>query len=536
MKIHPFLKIWVLIISVTYLILYILLTPSRSGQAPDAFVVVNNDVVLTNKNLSQRLKDIYSVFSGVYESNPEMVKPNWEKAKQARICSGDLLKYIEQVKYQLIAKTEHIPLDSAKEMPFSHLKRKNDYKKPTYFFLANTDEGRSGIAIKLKTKIDDYRNKMLDLVDKPEVNNLNTILSTSGPYSDADGEKQNWQRHFFYHTKLAGDITLLNMFESDVYNAEYEVVDYLYRSIGKRNFKFDKLQALVLTKSNYVFLGDDYQANVILAPNDASQSTSVYLLDGVDYLPADMYKEAMKLNSKQGKIMIRFPARKLGINKYAGFVRERTSKGQINDYHFGDTYIVSKPLLTVSATKMNIFYIGVSNPVSIAIWGIPTEDLVPSISCGIIQKNSEGNNWLVDIPPGEKQAIITVYADVDGKRRDLGSKMFRVKTLPTPIATIAGRSSGGIDSNILLAAGAIAFHMPGNFDYDQTFTISSFTMTIQRGYHYDHFQSNNAYLTAEMRDQIQSTNRGQNIIFENIIARDSNGTERKLAPITLTIN
>ncbi|MBE0651389.1 MAG: hypothetical protein IH595_11175 [Bacteroidales bacterium] len=536
MKIHPLLKIGVPIIFVVYLILYILLTPNGSRQISDAFVVVNDNVVLADKNLSQRLQDIYRGFAIEHESDPGKVNPDWEKAKQARRLSNDLLNYLEQVKNQVIARTEHIPLDSAKVIPLRSLKSGDDYETPTRFFLGNQDDGRSGVAIKLKTKIEDFRNKMRELADKSKLKDIDSLLSTNGPYFNTDGRKQNWQRHFFYHTGLVADITLLNIIKSAVYNAEYEVVNNLYKTVGKESFKFDKIQARVLPTSNFVILGDEYKAQVFVEAYDKSQSLKVYLMNGVDYLPADKFKEATELNGKPGNIMIRFPARKMGMNKYAGFVRERTSKGQINDYHFSGTYTVYKPLLTVSATKMNIFYIGLSNPVSIAISGIPTQDVFPTISCGTIQRNPEGNNWLVNIPPGNKLALIQVYANVDGERRQLGSQMFRVKKLPSPFATIGGMSSGGIDSKILLAAGVLSLQMPDDFDFDETFTISSFTMTIQRGFQVYHFKSNNAYLTQEMRDQIERMNPGQNVVFENIIARDPTGLNRKLAPIILTIN
>jgi gliding motility-associated protein GldM len=522
-------------ISMMYLVLYTLLALNVSKQVLDAFVVVNKSIEVTNKNLSQRLDDIYSGFEKEYQFNPGKVKPYWEKAKQARALSSDLLNYINQVKDQVISKTERIPIDSAKVVPVRNLSRKDDYETPTNFFLGNTDDGKSGMAIKLKSKIDDFRKNMLNLVDKSQFRDINSNLSTSGPYYNADNQKQNWQLHFFYNTILAADITILNKFRSDVYNAEYEVLDYLYKSIGKGNFKFDKIEAKVLPNSNFVFLGDNYRAEIVVAAYDTSSGPKVYFMNGVDSLPADQYQEATLLSGQPGKMMIDVPARKLGVNKYAGFVRERSATGAITDYHFSGEYIVSRPLLSVSPKKMNTFYIGVSNPVSIAIAGIPAQYLIPTISCGTIKKDPSGNDWVVDIPPGNKLALIKVYAIINGERRQLGSKMFRVKKLPTPIATIGGRSSGGVDKEIMLAAGALVPRMPDDFEFDQTFSISSFTMTLQRGWQVYHYNSNNEYLTVEMRDQIKRTNRGMNIIFENIIARDPNGINRKLAPIILTI-
>jgi len=522
-------------IAMMYLVLYALLALNVSKQVLDAFIVVNHSIVVTNKNLSQRLGDIYSGFERDYQFNPEKVKPYWEKAIKARKLSEDFQKYLEQVKYQLVSKTEGIPSDSARVTPLRMLNQKDDYDKPTNFFLGNTDDGRNGVAIQLKKRLDQYREKLLSLVGKSNFKDIESNLSTTGPYYNADGHKENWQIHYFYNTILAADLTILNKFKSDVYNAEYEVVDNLYKSIGKGNFKFDKIDAKLLPQSDFVFLGDDYRAQVLVVAYDTSQSPTVYFKQGVNYLPVDQYKDAKKLRGKPGEMMINIPAWKVGVNKYAGFVRRTTSTGEVKDYHFSGEYIVSKPLITVSPKKMNIFYIGVDNPVSIAVAGIPAENLIPTISTGTIKQNPTGNDWIVDVPPGKKLALVKVYANIDGEKRQLGSKIFRVKNLPTPVATIAGKNSGFIDKDLILAAGAIAPKMPDDFDFDQTFVVSSFTMTIQRGFQVYHYKSKNAYLTNTMRDQIKRTNRGQHIIFENIIAHDSNGINRKLAPIIISI-
>ncbi len=535
MKVNPFLKIGVPIVFSAYVILYIILIPSSSGQTPDAFVVVNDNIVFANKNFSQRLQNIYSDFESAHESDPGKLNPDWEKAKQARKLSNDLLNYLEEVRNRVIAKTEKIPLDSAKVISPGSLKNWDNYEIPTTFFLGNSDDGGSGVAIKLKTKIDDFRNQMCALADRSRLKDVDSLLSTCGPYFDAAGHKQNWQQHSFYHTGLMADITLLNTIRSEVYSAEYEVVSMLYKSSGKRDVQFNNTQTRVLPESNFVILGDEYKAQVFVPASDKNQRLKVYIMCGVDYLPVNKFKQATQLSCKAGKVMIHFPTRKIGVNKFAGFVREKNPNSKTIDYHFSGSFTVYKPLLAVSATKMNIFYTGIRNPVSIAVSGIPTQDLVPAISCGSIQKNPEGNNWLVNIPPGNKLALVQVYANIDGEKRQLGSQMFRVKELPSPYATIAGRRSGSVDSKILLAAGALTLRMPDDFNFDETFTISSFTMTIPRGFQEDHFKSKNAYLTQEMRDQIKRTNAGQIIIFENIMARDPSGINRKLAPVSLTI-
>ena len=131
-----------------------------------------------------------------------------------------------------------------------------------------------------------------------------------------------------------------------------------------------------------------------------------------------------------------------GLKKYAGFVRVKTGTGILNDYHFNGEYFVTKPSYSISAKKMNVFYIGVDNPVSIDISGIPRENLIPSISCGTIKPDPSSPDWIVNIPSGFTDAIVTISANINNERKYLGSKRFRVKDIPDPIASIANKNSG----------------------------------------------------------------------------------------------
>ena len=61
-------------------------------------------------------------------------------------------------------------------------------------------------------------------------------------------------------------------------------------------------------------------------------------------------------------------------------------EGERIPYNFAGEYVVAPPSLTVAATKMNVFYIGVDNPVSISVPGIADANLRPSISVGTLNK------------------------------------------------------------------------------------------------------------------------------------------------------
>ncbi len=63
-------------------------------------------------------------------------------------------------------------------------------------------------------------------------------------------------------------------------------------------------------------------------------------------------------------------------------------------YPFKNEYIVAKPSATISPTKMNVFYRGVDNPVSISASGLADSQIIPSITDGNLTRTDTG--WVVN--------------------------------------------------------------------------------------------------------------------------------------------
>jgi len=285
-----------------------------------------------------------------------------------------------------------------------------------------------------------------------------------------------------------------------------------------------------------VFLGDKYEAEIIVAAYDTKQTPDVFLLEGSDSLPLSQVGRAKSIEGKHGVVKFDLPATSQGLKKYAGIIQVKGGQGEINNHYFSDEYFVAQPSLTVSATKMNVFYVGVENPVEISVPGVPEENVEPSISVGTLTRNPAGNDWIVIVPSGQRETIITVNAKVDGQSRPMGTKKYRIKKLPDPTALIANINEGSINRNILITAGAIIPKMPDDFEFDLKYKILSFKMVLQRGTDIYTEKSTSNLLTQEMIKAIQGANRGQRIWFENIIARGPDNIDRPLAPIILTIN
>ncbi|MBE9492233.1 MAG: gliding motility protein GldM, partial [Bacteroidetes bacterium] len=202
---------------------------------------------------------------------------------------------------------------------------------------------------------------------------------------------------------------------------------------------------------------------------------------------------------------------------------------------FSHEYIVAPPSLTVAATKMNLFYIGVDNPVSISVPGIAKENIRPSISAGSISSdpNSRGN-WIVRVPTGTRKAVISASADYQGQMMNMGSAEFRVKKVPDPVAEIAGLVQGSIEKNTLLAASAIIPEMK-DFEFDLYFRVVSFKMITIIGGDLVQKNARGNRFTEDMNSIIKNARRKQKFFFQNIQATGPDGTTRSLNPINLEI-
>jgi len=191
---------------------------------------------------------------------------------------------------------------------------------------------------------------------------------------------------------------------------------------------------------------------------------------------------------------------------------------------FPDNYVA-----TVSATKMNILYVGVDNPIDIAVYEYKPEDIKMTIDNGFI-RYSKGK-YIANPARAGQLAVITVYA----KGKKVKEKEFRVKYVPDPVAKIAGiKISGKIEKSKLLAQSEVYAEME-NFDFDLNFKIVEFTIsTINNGYISEATSLSNN-ITIDQKKIIEKCQSGHRVYIENIKGVAPDGTFRHLGNISLQV-
>jgi antitoxin component YwqK of YwqJK toxin-antitoxin module len=185
----------------------------------------------------------------------------------------------------------------------------------------------------------------------------------------------------------------------------------------------------------------------------------------------------------------------------------------------------------VSADKMNVLYIGIDNPISIAVENYSCKDLKVENSQGyIIRSESNPCSYNVKVTkPGK--TFITVK---DKKGKVISEHVFRAKHAPSPIAKIAGISEGVISKTKLLAQKGITTDLE-NFDFDFRYFVRQYTIATcsNNTIHTEHVGG--PLFSDKVYQLIKNANDGDVIIFDDISAGCPGCTTRKLNQIKLFI-
>jgi len=520
------------LIAMMYLVLTALLALNVSVDILNAFVIVNESMEESNIIFGEKVKANYVAFDRAMAENPAKAKPLADKAVLVKKYAQEMVDFIENVKWEVIAKTDGISIEEAKTKSMRDVKKKDNYDLPTHYFIGNSHDGSEGKARELKNKIIEFKANILSVLPEEKHSEVQIGLNVEGTFKDLTNKDMNWEMATFYRTILAADIVLLNKLIADVRNAEAGVVIELLSSIGETDFKFNKIAAKVVPKSKFVISGEEYEADIFVAAYDTVEAPEVIIGSSWDSITNKVIGNTQTLEGVDGLVKYKIGAGGVGVQTFGGIIRIKQPGGGIKEYGFNEEYVVGAPTATVSADKMNVFYIGVDNPVSISVPGVPNEKVRPSISNGSLKP--QGNGKYIVRVDGGNEASINVAADMSGQTRAMGSFKFRVKRVPDPVPFIAGVREGNIEKGRLIASPVI-IPVLENFEFDLSFSIVSYTFTIQLpGGDLIDKQGSGNRLTQEMIGYIQNARRGQRCYIENIRAQGPSGT-RSIGAITLRL-
>lgn len=513
-------------IGMMYLVLTALLALNVSKDVLDAFILVDEGLTKTTENFAKKNSSYYGDFASAYELNKTKVEDWKNKAEEVKNQSDELYDFLQLCKKEIVTISEGEDTEAIHDdkIELKYVKVKDNTDIPAQVMI------RQGRGKELKSKIESYKNFLLDLIEDKEsfasvVASIEATLDTTDPKHDVTkkGEAHSWESENFEHLPLASVITILSKMQSDIRNTEAEILSYLLSQIDAGSFKFNKIEAVVLASSDYVFKGQEYKARVFLAAYDSTKFPVVRLDDG------------RELEIQDGKAVFTGPTSSIGSKTWGGTI-VLEGDGPPITRKFSAQYQVAEASAVVSPTKMNVFYRAVENPVAISVSGIPKENIQAEITKGRIRRGSNGN-WSVMPASGPEGEIISVrvFATVDNQRRFMGSMDFRVKNVPPPVAKISGKSQGAISLTDLAKTTGVEAELE-DFDFELEYNVTEFTVSavLSGGFTTREKSESNKYTQAQ-KDIIRQLSSGKNFTVTDIKAVGPDGRVLSLNSIVLRI-
>jgi len=402
-------------INLMYVVLMAMLALNVSNEVLNGFSIVEESLNRTTENAAKENLAIYEDFDQQMQANPQKVREWYEKAQRVKLASDSIYNLAAELK-QAIA----YEADGADGNP-SHLINKEDLEAANQVMLA-PGRGRGG---ELKQAIESYRESILKMVDdKDQKRRIASDLTTEVP---STGLGKNWQEYMFESMPAAAAVTLLSKLQSDVRNAEKEVLHTLVQNIDVKDIRVNALNAFVIPNSQTIVRGDKFSAHIVMAAVDTTQVPEIYIGNQKMDLQDGLYETVCG---------------RTGDFTLSGYIQTLNGNGDLIRRDFSQKYTVVDPSATVSADLMNMLYAGYSNPISISVPGVPLNKISATMTNGTLTPTGPGKYIARPSKVGQ-DATITVISTNTGRSQQMGQFSFRVRKLPDPAPYIPFKDEQG---------------------------------------------------------------------------------------------
>ena len=556
-------------IGMMYLVLTALLAMNISKDVLNAFIQINKGLGKTTEVLQTKAQATLAGLRNAKEA--DKAAPFLAKAEEVSKLGDEMIDYIEVLKARAIAcsmkgdptgadyeffmtedKKKAIDLGS-KEGREKVTKLDENQNNTTLLVGPNPQAPRQDLwsAFELKTKLLEFKDKLKSIsvtnIDGkviPLDSEIMSSLDSTFVYNDepdAEGKLEVWETNKFFHTPLAAVVATMSKIETDVLNAKTSVMSFLASSINATDLKFSDVTVAAVPLQSYVLKGKDYELEVYLAAYNKTSNTKLYM--GGAYNGDKVPTPSTFAAGGEGiaadpdgkcRFKVNTGSLSLGPHGYTGQIGyEKDGKMEFIPFAT-QPFFVGEPALVVSPVNMNVFYRGLDNPVEVSVPGVDRSALTVTMSGGSISPSSDGT---YNVKPGEgKEATINVTANINGEAVQMPARQFRIKRIPDPVPSFGGKKP--YDSTISqgdagVAAGVRA-EMEG-FDFPVTATVSSFMVTLVSNGVMKEYKSNGNRISDDASAAIRKMKKGEKIFIEQIMCKMPDGTDRKLAAITLKV-
>lgn len=488
-------------INMMYLVLTALLALNVSAEILKAFHLVEVSLEKSAGNIDTKNASVMKAIDKYHGEFPNDANGTdiWNKAKKARDIANDAVKYVEEIKTAVVAGAEGRKEDSNGDgkVEDEEVQKADDIENHANM-LINNGKGKE-----LRDRINKTREDLLALLKKDQQSGIKSDLVTQD--FKVEGSDQSWESVMFEHSPAAAVITLLTKIQGDIRNTEAQVLDVLKASISESDFTFDKLEAKVIPNfGTYITEGGKYSADIFVAASSSKQQADITVNGG-----------PVKVVDGVGKYEV--TASGEGEKKYKAVITAKKPNGQIETFSVEQTYMVLKPLAVISATKMNVVYIGLDNPISVSVPGYaPTDVQVTASAGGTLVPDKAKGTYLLKVSGTAREITVTASVkDKSGAVKKMGEQKYRVRQVPDPIPQLGSIKASGRQPAGVVKSAQFALAILENFAYEGIkYTPTEFQLgIIPKVGQFKGFRGTGQALTPQMRAALNSLQSGDKVML-----------------------
>lgn len=496
-----------LMINIMYLVLTALLALNVSAEIFNAFEMVDEGLNTANASLDTANEKLPEAIKKSAERKSSL-KKYADKIDPARALSADATKYIDNLVDKLIDESgdrdgsvgdgDYVMVKDKRE-----LKGKKNYDATTRLMV---DEGMGG---QLKDKMLAMRDSFLNFVDPDDRANFSLPINIDEEaWKNSPNPKKNWSDFTFGHMPLGATMPIFSKFKNDIKASEAAILNYLAGKVGLvEDVAFDQFRVVSAPEKSYIIKGEKYKSEIFLSAAAGADSKT-----GIS---VSVNGRRLSTN-KEGVAIFETTANTLGKQTYKATINVTNPvTNETKPYSQTFEYEVGERSVTVSPLKMNVFYIGVENPLAVTAAGVNSNEIKVSASgAGGVTVNKAGGNYVVKATRPTKRgefAKINVSAPGLNESRD-----FRVKRIPDPVPKLSRSRGGAMSAGEFKAQQGVSPVLEG-FDFDAKCTIKGYRMVrVPKRQDPKLVQNPGGKFSGETKSVMAKATPGDTYIFDNI--------------------
>ncbi|HEX5654276.1 MAG TPA: gliding motility protein GldM [Chitinophagaceae bacterium] len=486
-------------INMMYLVLTALLALNVSSEILNAFKTVNRSLETTNVTVGNSTTTIMKSLEEKTKKSETADRANfwYPKAQQAQQFSKDVYSYIQGIKNNILTEAGGDPNNPDKNF-------KEDNLDISTRLMVEKGEGKI-----LFQKLSEYKENILKKIHP----SIDSAFATTLPIDLSTPKTKNkgnnsWEAVYFRMVPTVAALTILSKFQNDVKTTENRVIQFCHNKVGEVEVVFDSYAAIVGQNSNYLMPGQEIQitAGIGAFSKAAKPTISIGGTNAVigDNGYAEYKGQAGAIGQHTVPITIKY------FNQISG--KEETVTRDV-------TYTVGQANASIALDKMNVLYIGVDNPLTIAASGGGDDKVRATISQGNLTSLGRGK-YIARVNKVDDNTVVTV--SVDGKVA--GASQFRVRTIPDAQAYVGGQPSGTEMSAGAFKAQAGVGAGIKNFPFQLEYDVVSFTFTCDTDDDIISVPSSGGLFQGAVRRAVdQHVKAGRMVTIENIRVKGPDG-------------